>query len=252
MKVLLVAGVIGAVTGELPQWLIAGAAASGVTAWATRGTRLPALGPSGRPLRRIQALRPLHWVHSLRHPGQRIDVDRLANAWAVPVRAALAARKRYTDAVRAAPDGPLRDRLAELCDEVDVAVVHAWRLAVHGDALQGAHTQALLALRHLRGPRLGRRHRMPVWFAEPAQEQARRLHETTANRLAATMSQAAGELRLLAARLDEAAARALELTTLPRDRPAALPAPGTAAADLLNELDLLRLALADLETTPVR
>jgi len=143
---------------------------------------------------------------------ERIDPFTLAEPWRRFVQEALQARTRFAEAVTRAPDGPLRDHLAEIAARIETGVDECWLVARRGQTLVEARrgidvTDVDRQLARLTGGE--------VDAAGPARDrviEALRAQRATADRLDGVIDQARSELRLLDARLDEAVARSLELS----------------------------------------
>ena len=218
-------GGIGALAG-LPLLATAGAAALGYGA----GAALVALVRGRRS--------------AGRGPG-RIDPFTLGEPWRLRVREAQRARSRYRTAVEEAPEGPLRDRLADIGARIDAGVEECWRIANQGDALR----------RGLRSLETGQiRTSLASAEAGAGDEAAAdprvgalRAQLTSAERLAAAAEDADRRLRLLSARLDEAAARAVELS-LGAGTDVDLAGLGSEVDEVVDQLESLRLAIEEVGT----
>ena len=145
----------------------------------------------------------------------RLEPARLAQPWRRFVEEALDARARFDRAVARTTAGPLRDRLALIGERVGTGVEECWRIARQGDVLVGALDQVdvTAARRQLDSLRQGGGADRP----EPGSsrhrtEQALQAQIDSADRLEATARRAHDDLLLLNARLDEAVARAIELS----------------------------------------
>lgn len=141
-----------------------------------------------------------------RNPRARdatIDPRRLRDPWRTHVREALQAAQRFDEAVVATPDGPLRERLADMSQRVDDAVHESWRIANRGQQLEVALGQ-LDPVDKLQEQLAAARDRTAVAASLRAQIE-------TYRRIEATAIDARERLRLLDARLDETVARAIEV-----------------------------------------
>lgn len=175
---------------------------------------------------------------------ERIDPFTLGEPWRLRVRDALGARERYAAAVEGVAPGPLRDRLAEIGDRVEAGVQECWRVANQANSL-GKGLSSL---------RVGDvRRRLAAAEAEAGDGAASDHHVAalraqlgTAERLERTAAEADDGLRLLSARLDEAAARAVELS-LGAGTDADLLGLGSEVDEVVVQLESLRLALDELE-----
>lgn len=72
---------------------------------------------------------------------ERIDPFAVKEPWRHHVRGALQARNRFSEACRAVPAGPLRDRLDELRSTVDDGVRETWEVAKRAQAIADARRQ---------------------------------------------------------------------------------------------------------------
>jgi hypothetical protein len=175
---------VGIVAG-LP---VAAAAAIGAAAWAGR----VALGLPRAPTQ------------------PRIEPRRLTGPWAAFVRDALDSQVRFRRAITNASTGAIRDRLTDIGRRVDDGVEECWRIASHGHALDEA-------LRNLDPPdeiraRLGQLGPVSPGSTNERVAQSLRAQLQSTERIAAVAADARERLRILDARLDEAVARAIELS----------------------------------------
>jgi len=138
---------------------------------------------------------------------QNIDPFALQDPWRSFVRSAQDAQRKFNDAVNNAQKGPLRDRLTEIGGRLGDAVTECWRVARQGNALADARSQLDTSdtERELAG--LDRSSASYDKTAEALQAQL-----ASAQRLETTINDARDRLRLLDARMDEAVARAIELS----------------------------------------
>jgi hypothetical protein len=212
------AGASAAILGGLP---LVAAAGIGIAAWAAR----VALAIPRRP------------------KAEPIDPSALAEPWRTFVVEAQDAGQRYRQVIATCAAGPLRERLSEIGRRIDTGVVESWRVARRGDALERALAgmdiravaDELRAVEAEMSRRDDRRERLEPTAA------ALRAQLTSASRLGTVAAEARDRLRLLDARLDEAVARAVELSL----------GTGDASAlegdvdQLVEEMEALRLALED-------
>lgn len=143
----------------------------------------------------------------------RIEPGRLGQPWRRFVEEALDARARFDRAVARTTPGPLRDRLGLIGERVGEGVEECWRIARQGDVLVGALDQVDVAdaRRQLEALRSGFGRSEPG-SSRQRTEQALQAQIDSARRLEATARRAHDDLLLLNARLDEAVARAIELS----------------------------------------
>jgi hypothetical protein len=128
------------------------------------------------------------------------------------VEEALDARARFERAVARTTEGPLRDRLALIGERVSTGVEECWRIARQGDVLVGALDQVDVADARRQLEALRRDGEASPGSSRHRTAQALQAQIGSAERLAATARRARDDLLLLNARLDEAVARAIELS----------------------------------------
>lgn len=176
--------------------------------------------------------------------GEKPDPFAVQEPWRRFVGDALAARRRFDDAVRAMAGGPLRDQLTAIGGRLDDGVDEIWRIARQGDTLvearrridldgiraELAQVEAQLGERWAQGSRL-----------EQTAE-ALRAQVASGERMEHVIADAVDRLRLLDARLDETVTRAIELST----ESATARGAGTLGGDvegIVSEMEALRVAL---------
>jgi hypothetical protein len=218
------AGASAAILGGLP---LVAAAGIGLAAWAARVALAIPRGPR----------------------RERIDPSALVEPWRTFVLEAQDAGRRYRQVLATCAAGPLRERLTDIGSRIDTGVLESWRVARQGDALERALAgmdiravaDELRAVEAEMGRGEERRARLEPTAA------ALRAQLTSASRLGTVASEARDRLRLLDARLDEAVARAVELSL----------GTGDASAlqgdvdQLVEEMEALRLALEDAGPAPL-
>ncbi len=176
---------------------------------------------------------------------ERIDLHELREPWRTFVRDAMHAHDKFLRAVSSTSPGPLHDRLAEVGARVADGVHACWSIARRGQ-------QLARAVRDLRRDRIERElssveaqlKRDPG--ADDLQAAARSLREqlASADRLASVAQDAADKLTRINAELDEAVARAVELSLSLEVGDAATVSPlGSDVETIVGELESLRLAL---------
>jgi hypothetical protein len=144
---------------------------------------------------------------------ERIDPFTLQDPWRRFVKEALDAQKRFNGAVHDAQPGPMRERLSEIAARIDDGVDDCWRIAREGHNLAKAHRQldAADAVRELEQITSSSSPPAPGSALEQTVE-ALQAQVSAARRMDSTIKEAQDKLRLIDARLDEAAARAIELS----------------------------------------
>src|SRR4051812_34991175 len=143
--------------------------------------------------------------------GKDIDPLALKDPWRRFVSEALRAQRRYETAVQSARAGPMRDRLYDIGTRIDDGVKECWRIAKQGQVLSDARAQIDTASATKELERLTSSGVQP---GSPRAEtvEAVEAQLASAARLEATITDASDRVRLLDARLDEAVARAVELS----------------------------------------
>jgi hypothetical protein len=179
-----------------------------------------------------------------RRKGERIDTMTIADPWRAYVNEALDAQRRYRKAVSAAQEGPMRDRLVEIGSRIDDGVNECWRVGRRGDALVDAigNLDAPSAYRDLEAAKRDAG-RNPS-EAQRATVKALQAQLDSADRLTAVARNAQEKLRLLNARLDEAVARAVELSITAEDV-GELGGLGGDVEDVVSEMETLRQSLEE-------
>jgi hypothetical protein len=168
---------------------------------------------------------------------ERIDPFTLQDPWRTMVHRAQSTSTRFDDAVRRTRTGPLRDRLTDVGQRVGVAVNEAWAIAKRGHALDKAVQE--LGIGDLR-----RRLSEVEAGGDPAITQSVRNQLASAERIAAVAQDARTRLQRLNAELDEAVARAIELSVSAADAGALQPL-GADLENVVDELEALRTALEE-------
>jgi len=176
----------------------------------------------------------------------RIDPFTLAEPWRRYVTDALQARKRFHEAVQSAQAGPMRDRLREIEGRVDTGLDEVWRIARRGHALVDARRRV--------DPDAIRREIAATeasaeqpWAAGSTMErtmESLQAQLATVERLERVIGDADSRLRLLNARLDEAAARTIELSVQAEDV-AELGGLGDDVNQMVDEMEALRQAIEE-------
>jgi hypothetical protein len=172
--------------------------------------------------------------------GRSIDPFTLGEPWRFFVRDALNARARFEEAVGHARPGPLRERLVEIGKQLDDGVDRTWATARQGQSLREAR-------RRIDTNRVGRRIAQLEGTSDPNAEgtlASLRAQLSSAERLDRVTAEAESRLRLLQAQLDEAVARAAELSVKAGDV-GELAGVGDDIAHVVEQMEALRLALEE-------
>ncbi len=214
---------IGALVG-LPLLAAAGIGAAGYGVGAVLATVLGGPRRPGRP------------------GGERIDPFTLGEPWRLRVREALSARTRYGTAVERTPEGPLREHLIDIGTRIDAGVEECWRIANQGNAL-GKGLRSLGAGQARTALATAEAQAGDGADADP-RVAAMRAQVASAERMTATAADADDRLQLLSARLEESAARAIELS-LGAGTDADLAGLGSEVDEVVDQLESLRLALGE-------
>jgi hypothetical protein len=172
--------------------------------------------------------------------SQHVDPFALQDPWRSFVRDAQQARRKFDEAVRGAHHGPMRERLTEIGGRLDDAVDECWRVARQGQALADARRQLDTqdAQRELAALD-------PSSAAQRQTAEALQAQIASAQRLETTITDARDRLRLLDARMDEAVARAVELSVEGGD--ADLTGLGSDVDVLVGDMEALRQGLEETE-----
>lgn len=176
----------------------------------------------------------------------RIDPFTLGEPWRQFVQQGQRAGRKLRDTLAGLADGPLKQRLQEVADDLDRGLGEAYRIAQRGDEIDAAVRRLdPVALRS----RLQTLDRQAAGEANPEQQAAIesvRTQLASAERLKAQSSSTADQLRLTQVRLDELVARASEVALGTAE-------PDTYARDvdsLVERLEALHLAVEETNTPP--
>jgi len=180
--------------------------------------------------------------------GPDIEPRRLGEPWAGFVREALDAQLRYQRAVGNADAGAIRERMVDIGGRVDDGVDECWRIASRGHELYLALSQ-LEPLRDLRA-RLQSLTRAGAGGVNDRVADSLRAQIASTERILRVAEDTAERLRLLDARLDEAVARAVELSLRAGDV-VELGGLGSDVDSLVQDMEALRQALEEMSrSTP--
>jgi hypothetical protein len=169
----------------------------------------------------------------------------VAEPWRSLVRQAQRAESRFDQVLSTTAPGPLKDRLAEVDARVSVGVDECWRIAQRGNELSAAVADLDVAdLRRQLQRTEGEATQHPERADLAGTADAVRQQLASAERLAGVAQDAEDRLRRLAAQLNEAVARAVELSLQSPDLGTLQPL-GTDVDSLVGELESLRVALEE-------
>lgn len=182
---------------------------------------------------------------------ERIDPFTLSEPWRHYVQDALQAAARFREAVGQARRGPTQDRLREIEERVERGVRDVWRIACRGHDLVDAR-------RRLDPDGIRREIAATEATAEQPWAKGSTIERTmaslqaqlaTVERLEGVIGDADSRLRLLNARLDEAAARTIELS-VQASSASELGGLGADVDDMVDEMEALRQAIEETEGGP--
>lgn len=182
-----------------------------------------------------------------RRAGDRIDPNRVSDPWRHFVIDAQQAQARFDRTVRQCQDGPIKERLGTIGRRIGDGVNECWRIARQGDVLQdalraldrdeieGGLANVSRELANASGTRESSLKRTRDALLSQAKSY---------DRLSSVWQDTRDRLEVLNAQLDEAVARAVELSVHTGDINAL--APLTADVEsLVDELESLRLGLEE-------
>lgn len=178
-----------------------------------------------------------------------IDPFGVNEPWRHAVKDSIQARNRYTDAIKAFREGPLRDALHETGDRIDEAVNECWKVAQQGQLLSTARKR--IDDRETQWELQQAAAQIPAG-ATASPTQARTIASLnaqlqTAQRMDALISSTYDELRLINARLDEAVTQAIELSVTNHGD---LSPVSSDVEDIVDSLEALRSAMTSLDASP--
>jgi hypothetical protein len=218
------AGAAAAILGGLP---IAAAAGVGALAWAAR----VALAVPRRP------------------KGERIDAFRVGEPWRKYVLDAQQAKNRFDRTTKRMRSGPLRERLQSIGARLDEGVTECWRIAQHGDDLAGAWKQLDVRNTERELADLQEEARLAGADGDRRQSLERAMKAVqaqlaSAQRIRNVAEDASDRLKVINAQLDEAVARAVELSVQANDVGDLNPLTDD-VDNLVGELEALRQGLEE-------
>jgi hypothetical protein len=181
-----------------------------------------------------------------RDRSERIDPFTLQEPWRRFVQEALQARNRFDETIRRIESGPLQDHLAAIAERMHTGVEESWKIAQRGQTLVRA--RAGIDVDDIA------RQRAELAAGDPSDPSSETVaasldqQKATADRLDRVISEAHSHLRMLDARMDEAVARALELSTQSVTQ-ASVGTLGNDVDNLVTEMEALRQALDETHGT---
>ena len=164
-----------------------------------------------------------------------IDPFTLSEPWRRHVAAAQSSQRRYVETARSTPEGPLRSRLGEIELQVQHAVQECFAIARRGDELDDT-------LRRFNTASLQQQLRAA---SDDATRTSLQSQLESAGRIRVTRDATDSQLRLLTTRMGELVAQAAEVS-VGTDSTELL---GTGVGDVVTQLEALRLALNDVNST---
>ncbi|MBV8959187.1 MAG: hypothetical protein JOZ37_19560 [Actinobacteria bacterium] len=222
------AGMAGAILGGLP---IAAAAAVGAAVWAAR----VAIGIPRGPKR------------------ERVNPNAVQDPWRKMVRDALDAQQKFDTTVGRMRPGPLRERLAGVGDRLADGVQECWRIACQGNDMQLAYWQLDVKSIQMDLAQLQAERKASTGDTDHSASLDRAIASVkaqlvSAERIRSVAEDASDRLRVLDAQLDEAVARAVELSVQADDVGDISPL-GNDVDSLVGELESLRQGLEETHGT---
>jgi hypothetical protein len=218
------AGAAAAILGGLP---LVAAAGVGAAAWAAR----------------------VAFALPRRRPVERIDPRRVEEPWRQFVEEAVAAQGRFDRTVARMMPGPLQDRLRDVGTRLNDGVHECWGIACQGNELQSAYRQLDVQSVEAELKQLEAEKRTSKGDPDHAASIDRavtavRSQLSSARRIGDVASDARDRLRVLNAQLDEAVARAVELS-VHADSVGDVAPLGDDVDSIVGELEALRQGLEE-------
>ena len=182
--------------------------------------------------------------------SEAMDPFTLGEPWRDFVSDALRAQRRFRDTVAHTNPGPIRDRLSDIGERLDHGVSQVWATARQGQNLRKArrNIDTTVVEQRLAEARAAviEAAKDPLAPDDTANRTVQSLESqlASAERLQDVTVQAEGKLKLLQAQLDEAVARAAELSAQVAD-PSALTSLGDDVDQLVDSMEALRRALEE-------
>ena len=185
-------------------------------------------------------------------PDDEITPHSLREPWRTFTRDALQAKRRFDDTWKRTPHGPLKDRLGMLGQRIGDGVEECWQIARHADSLEEA--QHAMRANEIESELQTVRHDIAQANNDGDREMLGRTEAALNAQLSSYMrirsvaDDARNRLRLLNAQLDEAVARAIELSVR-RSDVSEVSSVSADVENLVTEMETLRQALQDTGAT---
>lgn len=223
------------------------------SAFLLAGAGMSAAIVGGLPIAVAAVVGGLAWVGRValavprKRAGDRVSPNRLTDPWRRFVIDAQQAQARFDRTVRQSQPGPIKDRLEMIGRRIADGVTECWQIARQGDVLQGA----LKALD--RDEIESGLANVAAELADPSEARRASLTRTrdalvaqrqSYERLESVWQDTRNRLEVLNAQLDEAVARAVELSVHTGDIDALKPLTDDVET-LVDELESLRLGLEE-------
>jgi hypothetical protein len=179
----------------------------------------------------------------------RIDPFRLSEPWRLFVKGAQTSQTRFDRTVERMQPGPLQDRLRDVGARLDDGVHECWRIACQGNELQNAYEQldvqsVQAELKQLEAEKQANRGDADHVASIDRAIAAVRSQLSSAKRISDVATDASDRLRVIDAQLDEAVARAVELS-VHADSVGDVAPLGADVDSLVGELESLRQGLEE-------
>ena len=210
---------------------------------------------AGLPLLAVAGVGAAAWAARVafalprRKKVDRIDPFRLSEPWKLFVRDAQEAQARFDRTVERMQPGPLQDRLRDVGTRLADGVRECWRIACQGDELQEAYQQldvktVQAELNQLEAEKQASRGDANHVASIDRAIAAVRSQLSSAKRIGDVAQDASDRLKVLNAQLDEAVARAVELS-VHADSVTDVAPLGADVDSLVSELESVREGLEE-------
>lgn len=236
--------------------IVAGAAAAAALAAGLPGAVVGGLAALAYAIKAALTVARPKELAKVIFPDIGIDLSRLDPTGLVQMQEALLARQSYRNSLHDCPAGPFKERFSDMGDKVDDAVEGLYKLVLRAQSLRrylsrspaAAKTQELArAKANLRNYPSGMTHDQIGAQVEALEEQL-----ASRQRIEAAYQGAVAKIGATTARLEQLSAQLTEIVLLSDERAAdaALPGARNDVANLVEELDSVRLALDEVTAEP--